>query len=252
MSPPLLRAVVLRTRPFSETSLWVRLYSESHGKVSGVSKGARRGKEAIYTPLIEVEVKGYPPRADEHGLWTMAKPDLLRDWRGLTADTDRLAYAWSILELIDTVVEEAHPQPELYADLESSLDALEASTADTAPGILIWFLIRFADHLGYSLQYEICPRCNKPLVYPVGAMVSSLGGIVCKRCSPSGTSSLPQPLWEAMVEIAAGDAPPQIKLAHNHRDRLIGMLLDYLSYHTERPVRLRSLGLLSDYGNHRS
>ena len=251
MTPPLLRAVVLRTRPFSETSLWVRLFSESHGKIAGLSKGARRGKERIYTPLIEVEVKGYPPRADEHGLWTIGKPDLLRDWRSLTGDTDVLAYAWSILELIDTIVEEAHPQPELYADLESSLDALECGQADTAPAQLIWFMIRFADHLGYSLQYEICPRCGKPLVYPVGAMVSSLGGILCRKCSPAGTSSIPQLLWEMFVQIAAEDQPPQIVLPLKLRDRLISMVTDYLSYHTERPVKLKSLGLLSDYGNHR-
>lgn len=250
MKPQLLRAVVLRTRPFSETSLWVRLFSESNGKISGIAKGARRGKEGIFTPLIEVELKGYPPRADEHGLWTVGKPDLSRDWRGLTANTDVLAYAWSLLELIDTIVEESHPQPELYSDLTASLDTLERSEADSAPALLIWFMIRFADQLGYSLQYEICARCGNPLVFPVGAWVSSLGGVVCKKCSPAGTSRLPQSLWEAFVQIAAEDHPPSLKLTLDERDRLTAMLLDYLSYHTERPVRLKSLGLLSSFGSY--
>ena len=37
MVPPVLRAVVIRTRPFSETSLWVRLYTASHGKLTGLA-----------------------------------------------------------------------------------------------------------------------------------------------------------------------------------------------------------------------
>lgn len=249
MKPALLRAVVLRTRPFSETSLWVRLYSESHGKLSGLAKGARRGNERVFTPLIEIEVKGYPPRSEEHGLWTLARPDIIGDWRGLTADTDRLAYAWSMLELLDHLVEEAHPQPELYAQLTAALDRLEASDPGAAAAVLVWFLLRLIDQFGYSLQYEICPRCNRPLVFPVGALVPSLGGIVCKRCAPPGSQPLSQELWEVLVSLSAQDAPPTQKLPLAHRDWLLATLLDYLSFHTERPVRLKSLELLSDFRN---
>jgi DNA repair protein RecO (recombination protein O) len=247
MLPPLLRAVVLRTRPFSETSLWVRLYSESHGKVSGLAKGARRGRERFYTPLIEVEAKGYPPRADERGLWTLARPELLRDWRGITADPDRLAYAWSLLELIDLTIDEAHPQLELYESLTAALDQLSSTQSEGASSVLAWFILRLIHELGYSLQYDVCPRCNNPLVFPVGALVSSAGGVLCRNCSPPGAAPLDQNAWEVLVTILTSDTPPDMALRPALRDRLLVMLLDYLSYHTERPIHLKSLSLLRDH-----
>jgi DNA repair protein RecO (recombination protein O) len=243
MGPELLRAVVLRTRPFSETSLWVRLYSESRGKLTGIAKGARRGTERIYTPFLEVEAGGYPPRAAEHGLWTLARPEIARDWRDLVADPDRLPYAFSLLEVVDLTVEEMHQHPELYSALTLSLERMNEGPPSGAPAVLVWFLLRLSGELGYALQHEICPRCGRPLVFPVGALVSAAGGVVCKSCSPPSAAPVPRAAWECLVTLAAAEEPGAVSVDAKTRDLLLSLLLDFLGYHSQRPVRLRSLGL---------
>ena len=167
MSPPLLRALVLRTRPYSETSLWVRLFTESHGKITGIAKGGRRGTERVYSPLIEVEARAYPPRSDQQALWNLARPELISDWRDLARDPVRVAYAWSILEVCEKTLQEMEPHPPLHAQARAALESLQGAGRESPDAILIWFLIRLTDELGYSLQYELCPRCEKPLVFPV-------------------------------------------------------------------------------------
>ena len=246
MRTPLLRALVLRTRPYSETSLWVRLLTESHGKITGIAKGARRGTERVYSPLIEVEARGYPPRTDGHALWNLARPELINDWRDLARDPVRLAYAWSILEVSEKTLQEMEPHPPLYAQAAAALDTLHGSAEISPDGVLIWFLIRVADELGYSLQYELCPRCEKPLVFPVGPLVPQAGGFVCTGCTPPGHAPVEKSLWESFLSLALSPAPPAHESKIESRDLLLARLLDYLSYHVDRPLRLESLKLLAE------
>jgi DNA repair protein RecO (recombination protein O) len=249
VSPPLLRAVVLRTRPYSETSLWVRLYSESHGKITGISKGARRGTERHYSSLIEVEAKGYPPRAAESGLWNLTRPEILRDWRDLASDPDRMAWAFSLLELIDELVGDHQAQPDLYYALSDCLQLLSDAKGTGGESVLLWFVLRLCDELGYSFQHDICPGCENPLIFPVGALVNASGGILCQRCSPPEGTPLDQKSWEVLVDLAASPSPSAREIPPAVRSRLLTLLVDYLSYHSERRLRLDSLQLLGDFGN---
>jgi len=239
--------VVLRTRPFSETSLWVRLYSESHGKLTGIAKGGRKGNERMFSPLLEVETKGYPPRAAEQGLWSLARPEIVTDWRDLAGSSDQMAYAFGMLEVCDQLLQESEPHAAMYHALRSAL----VSLAEAAPGhvsaALVWFLIRMADELGYSIQYHVCPRCNTPLVFPVGPFVREAGGVLCRNCSPSEAHALAQPVWEGFVTLAEAAVPDATALQPGVRDALLTMVTHYLSHHAERPLHLRSLDLLADY-----
>jgi DNA repair protein RecO (recombination protein O) len=248
MTPVLLKAVVLRTRPFSETSLWVRLYARSHGKIAGIAKGARKGADRILAPLTEVEVKGYPPRDAGDGLWTLSRPEVDTDWRDLAGQPGVMAYAFALLELCDRTLHEAEPHESLYDTLTAALAALEDKRDDGAAAVLIWFLIRLVDELGYTVQYELCPRCQKPLVYPVGPFVADAGGVLCGDCS-LGLAAMPKEEWEVLVTLAGADKPLGMKVPAKVRDLWLARLLSHLSLHSDRLVQLESLRLLSADSN---
>ncbi len=243
MTPVLLKAVVLRTRPYSETSLWVRLYTRSHGKIAGIAKGARKGADRILAPLTEVEVKGYPPRNAGDGLWNLARPEVNEDWRALAGQPGRMAYAFALLELCDRTLHEGEPHEALYDALASALAALAAKSDGSGAAVLLWFLIRLVDELGYTVQYELCPRCQKPLVYPVGPFVADAGGVLCRDCS-RGLAAMPQAEWEVLVALACGDTPPELNVEPRVRDVWMARLLGHLSLHSDRLLHLDSLKLL--------
>lgn len=243
MTPVLLKAVVLRTRPFSETSLWVRLYTRSHGKIAGIAKGARKGADRILAPLTEVEVKGYPPREAGDGLWSLSRPEVNEDWRELASRPGIMAYAFALLEVCDRTLHEGEPHEELFDALAAALSALPSRRDETGASVFLWFLIRLVDELGYTVQYEICPRCQKPLVYPVGPFVADAGGVLCRDCS-RGLKAMPQNEWEVLVALAHANMPPELEIDPKVRDVWIARLLGHLSLHSDRPLHLDSLKLL--------
>jgi DNA repair protein RecO len=162
----------------------------------------------------------------------------------MVRDPERLAYAWCVLELVDQLVEELQPHPELYGALVDVLAHLSASPSDRAPAVLAWFLLQLAGELGYALHCEICPRCQQPLVFPVGALVPAAGGVMCTRCTPAERPALATDVWVPLVELAALGEPPNMALTTSVRDRLLALLTDYLGYHADRPLRLKSLELI--------
>lgn len=241
----LLRAVVLRTRPYSETSLWVRLYTRSHGKISGIAKGGRKGTDRVFTPLLEVEVKAYPPRGDESGLWNLARPEVDTDWRELASRPNSIPYAFGLLELCDRTLHESQPHESLYDTLTASLAALLRQREEHGAAILLWFLIRLVDELGYTIQYQICPRCQTPLVFPVGPFVAEAGGVLCLNCA-KGAQPMAKAEWEALVSLATSEGSPQLILSPVVRDAWLSRLLGHLSLHSDRALSLESLRLLSE------
>jgi DNA repair protein RecO (recombination protein O) len=245
MTLVLLKAVVLRTRPFSETSLWVRLYTRSHGKVAGIAKGGRKGMDRVLAPFTEVEVKGYPPRVAGDGLWNLARPEVNEDWRDLAGKPGLMAYAFALLEVCDRALQEAEPHEALYDTLTAALAALSTRRDEQGASVLVWFLIRLVDELGYSVQYELCARCQKPLVYPVGPFVAEAGGVLCGDCS-RGLTPMPAAEWEALVALAASDVPPEVVLSSAVRDVWLSRLLGHLALHSDRVMNLASLNLLSE------
>jgi DNA repair protein RecO len=220
------------------------MYSQSHGKVTGLARGGRKGNERMYSSLVEVEAPAYPPKSDGHGLWNFARPEISHDWRSLASDIDQLPYAFCVLELMDQLMGDHEPQPEIYSALTASLDTLGSSSGEECSSVLLWFILQLADLLGYSLQYLICPRCDEPLIFPVGGLVSSAGGILCARCTTPGSTPLDELTWTRILELSESDIPVKLSMPLAHRERLLTAFVSYLSYHSDKSLRLKSLELL--------
>jgi DNA repair protein RecO (recombination protein O) len=120
-------ATVIRLTRLTETSLIVHWFSEQHGLVKTVAKGARRPKSP-FAGQIDLffggEIAFTRARSGElHSLREVS----IRHWReGL-----RRSYASTLLaayccQLLESAVEPDHPEPELHHLLIRALDHLEA------------------------------------------------------------------------------------------------------------------------------
>jgi recombinational DNA repair protein (RecF pathway) len=199
----------------------------------------------MFAPLLEVEAKGYPPRTEGDGLWSLSRPEVETDWRDLAGKPGHLAYAFALLELCDRTLHEAEPHDSVYDALTLALATLSQRDETHGAATLLWFLIRLVDELGYSVQYEICPRCQSPLVYPVGPFVAEAGGVLCLNCARVDRP-MPETEWAALVAAAASDRPPAIAIAPQVRDVWLSRLLGHLSLHSDRPLQLESLRLFAE------
>jgi DNA repair protein RecO (recombination protein O) len=119
-------AIVTRLTRLTESSLIVHWFSEAHGLVKTVAKGARRPKSPFAGQLdlffgAEIAVS-QTRRGDLHTLREVA----VRQWReGLRRDYVSTLMAAYCCQLLESAVEPEHPEPELYDLLRRALDHLD-------------------------------------------------------------------------------------------------------------------------------
>src|SRR5581483_8614951 len=137
---------VLHTYAFRETSLIVEAFTENHGRVAMVARGAKRPRSELrgllqaFQPLL----LGW---AGQHELKTLHKAE----WRGgLPLPTgSALMCGFYLNELLLKLLPREDPHPALYAEYEATLREL-ANGAEQARA-LRRFEVRLLAELGYAL-----------------------------------------------------------------------------------------------------
>jgi DNA repair protein RecO (recombination protein O) len=125
-------AIVIRMTRLTETSLIIHWFTEAHGLVKTVAKGARRARSPFAGQLDlffggEISLS----RARNGELHTLREVSI-RHWReGLRKNYSTTLLAAYCCQLLESAVEPEHAEPELHDLLRRALDHL-----DTAPASL--------------------------------------------------------------------------------------------------------------------
>jgi DNA repair protein RecO (recombination protein O) len=119
-------AILLRKVKLTESSLIITWFTEAHGKLKTVAKGARRPRSPFAGRLdlfFAAEITyARSSRSELHILREVA----VRDAReGLRLDYNRTCLAAYFVELIELTTEFEHAVPELYDLLRRALDYLD-------------------------------------------------------------------------------------------------------------------------------
>ena len=123
-------AIVIRLTRLTETSLIVHWFTESHGLVKAVAKGARRPKSPFAGQIDlffggEISVSR-ARRGELHILREVA----IHQWReGLRRNYVSTLLAAYCCQLLEVAVEPEHPEPELHGLLKRALDHLDVVPA---------------------------------------------------------------------------------------------------------------------------
>ncbi|WP_239954165.1 DNA repair protein RecO [Pantoea sp. Z09] len=153
------RAFVLHSRPYSETSLLLDLFSESHGRVRVLAKGARARRSQLkgtlqpFTPLL-VRWTG---RGDVKTLTKAEAVSLALPLSGIT-----LYCGLYVNELVARVLEQEFPFSELFFDYLNCLQTLAADNSSPEPA-LRRFELALLGHLGYGVDFLHCAGSGEPV-----------------------------------------------------------------------------------------
>ena len=142
-------AIVLKSFPYSDTSIIARCFSKDQGKVSIIVKGARSKrspKTAHFQPLgyIEMIYNNKPDR----GLQVLSKVDFIEFWPRIVEDLKAVTLSMTILEITDKTLSENDPHPGLFNTLVNVLRMYNEQKTD--PNLLFWFYeCALLCHLGF-------------------------------------------------------------------------------------------------------
>lgn len=163
--------IIISLRPFGERDAVAHIFTENHGVLSGMLRGA--GANSKNKPMVgQVGAVVWNARLDSQlGVFHFEAQKNLAI--AAMMDSSKLAYMNSMFALIETLLPEREAYPNLY---NATLKTLTDINADS---YLQWELCLLRD-LGYALDLSHCSGCGRTdnLIY----LSPRTGRAVCGDC----------------------------------------------------------------------
>ncbi len=175
------QALVLRHIDYGEADRIVSLLTAEQGLQKAFARAARKSRKrfgAMLEPFSQIIVHY---RSGRGSLWSLQETELLDSRTGLRQDLQRLGLASYGVELVELLLEEAQPQPQIFQLLCSYLDFL-AQGGDGEVARLLYEL-RLVYLLGYIPHFLHCSLCLKIFSDEAIRFDAARGGSLCLDCA---------------------------------------------------------------------
>lgn len=215
------RAIAIKTIPFQDTSLIVRLYTESHGKVAIIAKGARNLKSPFrgyLEPLSLLEVQFYfKPTRD---IQTLSKIETIRSFLYNCTEIQPTILATAILECLDKFIRDHHEDAPIFELVLDTLDYIDGHRDESAI-VFLYFILNLTTLMGYRIDLDSSDNASA-LSIPAGGLdlLRKINIADIRHGLPSCSAELPT-------------------------NAIAKALVNYLAVQTDLPVKLKSLELFS-------
>jgi len=228
-------AVVLRSIRFGEADRVLHLYSQEHGRIGAIAKGARKPRSRFggrLEPFFRLRLVLHRGRGDLHTVsaaeTVSGHPALRSSGRGIAAAADA---SGAVLRLLDG----AEPNPPAYNLLCRYLALVDSDPGSTVagPAGMVAFRLKLALAAGFAPELSGCVRCGSP--DHLGGFSGAAGGVVCTTCE---AASFPFPAGAHRFMVETLSRPlSQLPAADSGSVRLAGRAIaEVLEEHAQ--VRL--------------
>ena len=173
-------AIVIKTSPYSETSLIASLYTFNEGKIRCIAKGAGRNKSPFAGRIESLnEIEAVYTRGKSE-LCTLIECSLIQSRMRLRNNFDSLKTGLRIVSLLDETQVEHDPHPSVYNLAITCLNGLE--TGEEPVSVLIYFQNSLIDALGYATDFDSCAICSSAVGRkPLYSLYKH--GFLCPKCA---------------------------------------------------------------------
>ena len=206
--------IVLGTTKVGESAVVVHTLSREYGRRGFIVRSAKKAGTALFLPLniLEADVHENP----KSELWTLTGVTLRDPLSGIRSRMDKSAVTLFLSEVLFRVLRDGANEDGLYEWCVGSILTYNALEADYA-NYHLRFLLEFAGALGFRPTFaDIAPFAEKHL-----------------------------PLMKALLSASFADSL-LLPLSGAERSALCEELLQYIAYHTDQSLTIRSLPVLHD------
>jgi DNA repair protein RecO (recombination protein O) len=236
-------AIVLRTWPFGESDKIVSFLTESHGKLIGIAKGAKRSRKRFVNSLEPFSLVNlrFQDRVHSNLVFILAS-DLTLGFKHLSASLEKIFLASYLVEITEGLVGEREENRLVFRHLKDSLIHLENQPMSLS--FLTFFELKLLELTGYQPLLDGCRRCGRERRDPSATrwhFSARDGGILCDPCSRLRREIFP--LSAATLEILmnlqeeknliACDISPAMAISKEIRSAV----RRFIEYHMEREIK---------------
>lgn len=209
-----LEFIVLATTKVKEGALVVHTLSRDYGRRGFIVRPGKKAAAALFLPLniLEADVVENP-RSD---LWSLKGIHALDSLSGIRGNIHKNTMTLFLSEVLFRTIREGAVEDGLYEWCVGSILALNALEADYS-NYHVRFLLEFAGALGF-----------RPTFQDIAPFV--------QEHAPEMRQMLQGSFSESML----------VQLTGPVRNSLCESILKYLEYHTDQPIRIKSLAVLRE------
>lgn len=237
------RALLLSRVDYGDADLIVHLFTDEHGKIAALARGARRSQkrfagalEPMHTLKVEMNER---PRGE---LYSLKGSQIAGPRTRLTSRLESLHAAGKALSWVRKAAPQNTPEPVLWQAIHCALDELGGEDArEKAEGILGAFGLRLLEVLGWGMNLTSCVSCGKRCPEARAAWIHpERGGLICRSCG-GGPFQMSGAARHEMMLAAADDglrlSDESSELAMRVVERALGAHMGF-----ENPTRSGRLG----------
>lgn len=228
--------VVIRRMNYSESSMIVDIYTETHGLsgfiVSGVRKSKPKISPVVFTPGYQLSLVFY--ERDPHQLWRIKEASIEQQLEKTPFDIIRGNTALCMCEVIKKIVHPYDPNSSLYNFLRSYFLALDQ--IGKSGNLFVHFLAHMSVQMGFGPKD---PELEGSVFFDLKS------GHFLKE-EPSHPLTLQPEISSLLQSILRIDIDelPTISMERMDRQQLTDGLIDYIRYHSHTNQEIKSYNLL--------
>lgn len=229
------QGIVLRAVRLGEADRIVTFFTQGHGKIRGVAKGARKSKSRFGGRLdafTHVDLQLYRGRSD---LDIVTQAEILGRPRRIRTDYASFCAASAMADAVDRTAPDRERNVRTFLLLRSAIQALEDGADD--PSLLAYALLaKLASMAGLHPTLTACVECGAA---DRVAFSHARGGAVCAACIDRADPKAPDAVldeWSALLSDEWSDLRGR-RLPSSTQRELGGLLLSFVQWHTESRFR---------------
>lgn len=229
--------IILGGLKYGDTSKIIRVFTKEHGKISFIVKGAYNKKNSYGATLEALSYTGITYYPKPNGLNLLSKAELIQYYTKIVNKGNSLLSALSMVELVNNTQPENAKNEELFELLLQSLQKVDNS--NSLPfNILVQFVISFISVSGFEVDFSLPSNDTRQFYYfSLNDGYFILGNFAGKRfVRIDGTAAQKIKLINDNVQ--------DVVLSRKEKNEIIYFLLEYLSFHFEKNIKINSLELL--------
>lgn len=181
-------ALVLDTTDHGESDLIVVLFTRDSGRIAAIAKGAKKSKKRFVNKLeIFTFLHIHYQQKSQKNLAFLSEAELHTSFYNLRCNFELYGIASIIREFLLLGIKDGEPDMNVFRLSLWAFHQLDQKVHSRQ--ILVLFLVRFYDYLGYRPDFQACASCHRE-VSPANRyhFNPGTGQLVCSCCHHSQTT----------------------------------------------------------------
>lgn len=172
--------IVLKSTPFSDTSMVTRIFTCEFGKMSFMAKGIRKSKKGTSGILESMNKVNFQVNyKEDKDLQILRDLTLVSGLTKIRNDLKRLTIGLAMVDMIDKTMQPKDASTVLFRLLNRSLEELNKQTSDVQY-LYVFYQVQLAKYSGFNPVPHHCLNCGA--ILHECSLDKTTGSLLCKPC----------------------------------------------------------------------